>query len=293
MATTTIIPFDEIVPGATVRFTVIDGVQYLSVRDLIMVMCNKTNQEAARTLSRMAGSFQKELLPFWKNFQFPGRGQSEQPVIQFQGAMKLLMWLPGEQAKQFRSKASDILTRYFAGDKTLLIDICANAESQNVINQAARAALPDSEHAIKRKALELEIQEEALQMSRVERHLKTVHLQRDLMEMFALVSPGGQLDDRTRLHFKDIIVNLSSAAAGKVIIKSPDAPLTISTVAAELGLHLTTDELKIVGAKISKLYLAKYGAHEQQCGGATRPVRSYTERDRDLVEQELRNYIRG
>jgi hypothetical protein len=31
-----VIPFDEIVPGATVRFCVIDGVQYLSIRNLII-----------------------------------------------------------------------------------------------------------------------------------------------------------------------------------------------------------------------------------------------------------------
>jgi len=207
----TIIPFDEITPGAKVRFTLIDGVQYLSVRDIIMVMCNKNNQEAARTLGRMPGSVQRELLPFWQNFHFPGRGQSEQPVIQFQGALKLLMWLPGDQARQFRRKASDILTRYYAGDKTLLTDICANAEAQGVINQAARAAMPqvqavevEDEHTRKRKALELDTLEADL-------HTKRVNTQARLMEMYATLCPGGQLDDRTRLHFKDTIVNLSSA----------------------------------------------------------------------------------
>ena len=33
------IPFDEIAPGATIRFAVIDGVQYLSIRDFIMHAC--------------------------------------------------------------------------------------------------------------------------------------------------------------------------------------------------------------------------------------------------------------
>jgi len=293
----TIIPFDEITPGAKVRFTLIDGVQYLSVRDIIMVMCNKNNQEAARTLGRMPGPVQMELLPFWQNFQFPGRGQSEQPVIQFQGALKLLMWLPGDQARQFRSKAADILTRYYAGDKTMLADIYANAESQGVINQAARAALPqlqaepvEDEHTRKRKALELEVMEADLFANRV-------NMQARLMEMYTVLCPGGQLDDRTRLHFKDTIVNLSSAAAGnyKAITdgqaKSQNAPLTISTVAAELGLRISTPDLISVGHKIKKLYVAKYGTappkHEQQCGGAVRPVCSYTERDRDIVEQAL------
>jgi hypothetical protein len=214
------------------------------------------------------------------------------------------MWLPGEQAKQFRSKAADILTRYYAGDKTLLIDICANAESHAAINQAARAALPqvqvEDEHTRKRKAFELEVEEEALQMSRVDRHVKNVTMQTKLMEAYATLCPGGQIDDRTRLHFKDTIVNLSSAAASNYMAiangeaKSPNAPITISTVAAELGFRFSASDLISIGSRVSKLYTAKHGAappkHEQQCGGAVRPVCSYTERDRALVEGALKQY---
>ena len=43
MDTEALIPFDEIVPGAKVRVAVINGKQYLSVRDLIMHLCNKDN----------------------------------------------------------------------------------------------------------------------------------------------------------------------------------------------------------------------------------------------------------
>jgi hypothetical protein len=41
-------------------------------------------------------------------------------VIQFEGALKLLMWLPGEQAKNNRSKAAKIILLYYTGDKKLL-----------------------------------------------------------------------------------------------------------------------------------------------------------------------------
>jgi hypothetical protein len=174
------------------------------------------------------------------------------------------------------------------------IDIYANAESHGAFNQATRAA----DDTNKRKALELEIQEEALHTSRVERHFKTVTMQNKLMEMYATLCPGNVLDDRTRLHFKDVIVNLSRAVPGNAITngesKSANAPLTLSTIATELGLHFTTDELKRAGVKISQLYRAKHGAappkHEQQCGGAVRHVCSYTESDRDIVEQALREF---
>ena len=40
------IPLDEIAPGATIRYTVIDGVQYLSIRDFIMHACGTSNDYA-------------------------------------------------------------------------------------------------------------------------------------------------------------------------------------------------------------------------------------------------------
>jgi len=190
----TIIPFEEIISGATVRFTVIGGVQFLSIRDLIMVMCGKNQNQAAKVWRRISDEVKAELNAFYLNFKFPGRGQSEQPVIQFQGALKLLVWLPGENAKKFRSQAADILTRYCTGDTTLLSEINA----QDADNKA------------------LDIQEEALQTSRIERHLKAVTIQNKLMDMYTALCPDNVIDDRTRLHFKDIIVNLSSSAVSRL-----------------------------------------------------------------------------
>jgi len=62
-------------------------------------------------------------------------------VITFPGAIKLMMWLGGNKAKSFRTKVTEIITKYFAGDKTLLAQIQANAESNSAISQAARASL--------------------------------------------------------------------------------------------------------------------------------------------------------
>lgn len=142
--------FDELVPGATVRFTVIDGVQYMSVRDLIMALCRQNNKHASTTWANLADDKKSEVSKFLGNFRFPGPGQKDQPVITFPGAIKLMMWLPGENAKQMRSKAAEILTRYFAGDPSLLEDIQANAASASPISQAARAALqqPNLEQAL-------------------------------------------------------------------------------------------------------------------------------------------------
>lgn len=61
----------------------------------------------------MAQNKKDELSAFCGSFQFPGRGQSEQPVMTFVGALTLIMFLPGEAAKTHRSAMTDILRSYY------------------------------------------------------------------------------------------------------------------------------------------------------------------------------------
>ena len=93
-------PIDEIVPGGTVRYTVIDGKQYMSVRDLIMHMCEKDNKRASEVWERFDDSKKAELSVYFTTYQFPGPGQSKQPVITFPGAIKLCMFLPGKTSNR-------------------------------------------------------------------------------------------------------------------------------------------------------------------------------------------------
>ena len=123
-----VISFHSLVSGSVgVRFTRIDGVDYLSIRDIIMVVCGKDNNDAGQIWRRLPEMYKNEVQDWILKFQFPGRGQSSQPVITLQGALKLIMWLPGDMAKEFRGHACDILARYFEGDSTLTIDIAHNA----------------------------------------------------------------------------------------------------------------------------------------------------------------------
>lgn len=158
------IPFDDIAQNSSVRVAMVDGVQYLSIRDIIMVMCDKNGNHANEIWRRVPENFKEEVNAFCVNLRFKGPGQKAQPVIQFQGALKMMMWLPGEKAKTFRSKAAEILTRYYAGDKTLLNEVWANAQAQAPINEAARAALPQldaiEEYGAKRQKIMEHIQED-------------------------------------------------------------------------------------------------------------------------------------
>ena len=141
------ISFNELVSGSEgVRYTDIDRVQYMSVRDIIMVVCGKDNNDAGRMWRNLPETYKTEVQQFLLNFKFEGRGQSEQPVITLQGAIKLIMWLPGNMAKDFRSQACDILTRYLAGDQTMHAEINVNATSTAPINEFARASMPVPAH---------------------------------------------------------------------------------------------------------------------------------------------------
>ena len=66
-----LIPFDEIVPGATVRLVVIDDTQYLSIRDLIMHLCDKDNKQASQIWERMSRDVKDELSSFVDNPSSP------------------------------------------------------------------------------------------------------------------------------------------------------------------------------------------------------------------------------
>ena len=135
------IPFDELVPGASVRFTTIDSVQYLSISDLIKHICAKDFRGASKVWRNLSEAKKAEVWQNGTHFQFPGQGQSEQPVITFKGALKLAMFLSGDKAAFHRAAMVQILSRYYAGDDSLTDDIEANAASSSPVAVLARNAL--------------------------------------------------------------------------------------------------------------------------------------------------------
>ena len=72
-----------------------------------------------------------------KMFKFNGRGQAENRLITYEGAINFIMVAPGVNPA-IRTKFADVLKRYFAGDPTLIWEIAENNQSNADINQAAR-----------------------------------------------------------------------------------------------------------------------------------------------------------
>ena len=104
--------FDKLTSGATVRYAVIDGVKYLSIRDLIMVICEKDMNMAAEYWRRMNFQTKYDIEKEIKSYKFPGRGQQDQPVVSIEAAAMILSFLPGDKAKHRRATALEILGQH-------------------------------------------------------------------------------------------------------------------------------------------------------------------------------------
>jgi hypothetical protein len=307
------IPFDEIVPGATVRFCVIDGVQYLSIRDLIMCMCGKDNKRAWETWDNMSQIKKDEVSEFLGNFQFPGKGQSEQPVISFVGALKLIMFLPGEAAKTHRSAMSDILRRYYAGDASLIDEVITNNNSGSPLNEMARASLvadlgedggriEEDPEARKRKRDEFEL-------LRMETETKYMECKMAMLNQYkALSQDSGRdkaLDADTRGMFKKALreaVGARQGGAGPAVAvcdelgEEPDPdvePTDINVVdmAEELGVEMNKARLKRVDGVMLNHFLRKYKRCPERATvyrhGEDVELNLYYETDRGVMERAL------
>ena len=120
------IPFDDIVPGATVRYTLVAHAIYLSVRDVIMHISRITGKRANEVWRMLTVQQRGELAKDLAEYHFSGQGQSRQPIITVDGAMKLMMMLPGKHAKSVRVQAADILSRYINGNESLVEEVYQN-----------------------------------------------------------------------------------------------------------------------------------------------------------------------
>jgi hypothetical protein len=121
-----LIPLDEIASGASIRYTVINNVRYLSTRDFIMHMCATKVDYAGQIWRNLSADKKMHIMPILMH-KFPGRGQIDQPVITFANAIKLVMLLPGKRVRQCRVQITDIISRYLDGDMTMCDEIKHNS----------------------------------------------------------------------------------------------------------------------------------------------------------------------
>ena len=303
MACSKLFSFAEVVQGrdAGVRVTE-DGLLYAV--DLVMVMSGKDRNNSGRDLRDLSDAvFQSTK---FVDRQLSNHGGHKTKLVSFENALELIMVLPGKVAKETRKAFASIIHRYLAGDTSLITEIEANAESSSPIAQLARATMDGGdENPLKRRKMnDAEMARMELENARMaaENQQLAITNQKMAYELYAMACHDGKPDDRIRMLFKDNMYNLMAPAAGAKALTITDGvsdsmahrPITISTVATELGLKFTSDELKRIGGLVRKRYMQRHGEppgkHEQLVGGSVRHVNSYTAKDKDLVEAVLRDW---
>ena len=288
------ISFESLVKGreATVRITD-DG--FIYAVDLVMVVTGKDRDHAGQALRSIPDNIFHSL-----NFserQLSTRGGPKTKLVSFKHAIELIMVLPGKIAKETRSQFADVIHRYMAGDGSLADEIHANAKSTAPINEFARSTLGiEEDHVRKRKREALEDRKLEAEVLRLE--AEAVSLKRanhiGIMDKYSAVSTDPAIDERARLLFKDTLLNM--VTMDKLAITNGPA-ISISMVASDMGFKPSSRELIKVGIEVKNRYVAKYERdppkHEQLCDGRVTKVNSYTEADRDLIEQVLQEQLGG
>ena len=278
MACTKLLSFAEIVQGrdASVRVTD-DGM--LDVVDLVMVVTGKNCNDSNEALRDLKPSlFDKENI----------LTREKRRYVTLKNAITLIMVLPGKMAKELRNQFTKIVEDYIR--QNLSGDEC-NLEQLAGFKR-------------RRETLELLKLEEEI------RGMTQTRIIAASMEIERIRDPSrSNLDDRTRLMIQDALQNSiittaqgqsASGAAGSGLMiangPSPNAPISISSVAAKLGYKPSSNDAKRIGGDLRKRYIKVHnkppGKHDQLCDGRVTSVNSYTEQDRPLVEEALHAYFR-
>ena len=300
------ISFAEIIHGrdSSVRVTR-DGLIYAV--DLVMVVTALDRNHAGNALRRV---IEKNLLSLnLSERNTGGKGNARTQLVNLKDALQLIMVLPGEMAKTVRAQIGEVMTKFFAGDESLVGQIRANAESTSPIAQMARASLDIEQGDEQAYQIGYKRRREELELLKLEEEIRGMAQSRVIeasSEIERIRDPTrSNLDERTRLMVQDAMQNsiLNSMqvvpfTGGQAATKegvSQNKPISISSVAKELGYNVSTNDSKRIGVDLKKRYFKLHGKapskHDQLCDGRVTLVNSYTEQDRPLVEQALRAYF--
>lgn len=296
------ISFAEIIRGrdSTIRVTH-DHLIYAV--DLVIVVSDLERNQAGLALRRV---IEKNLLSIKMiERNTGGKGNARTQLVNLKDALQLIMVLPGEMAKTVRAQIGDIMTKFFAGDESLVDQIHANASSTSPIAQMARESLGMTQ-GDDPVAVGFKRRREELELLKLEEEIKGLAQNRVMTlqdKLEQIRDPvANRLDERTRLMFQDAYMNMlinsqSGAATHQATLTNgtSNAPISIGSVAAELGYKPTTNDAKRIGVDIKKRYLRLHNKpppkHDQLCEGRVTQVNSYTEQDKPLLIEALHDYF--
>jgi hypothetical protein len=111
----------------------------VSIFDMIVAVSGAVNPY--QTWANLVERFSKEKLRV-SYHKFAGQGQTETPVTDARGAVKIINVLPGPRAAKFRDVCADIVVRFLEGNESLVEEIRKNAITNPFDTTLNFSALP-------------------------------------------------------------------------------------------------------------------------------------------------------
>ena len=275
------ISFAEVVPDRDTTVRVTDDNLLVAV-DLAMAMTGKNCNHANECLRDLKQSL-------WDNEKFVIRDRTR--LLTFQHAVELVMILPGKVAKETRTKFADVIKRYMAGDECLVSEIRANAQSESLLTQLARTSTSPTQ-VVDTQALERKRRFEDMEYKKL-----ATETGLNIVKGIQTVQADTSMDERTRLIMKDYFLNLATQGSGLAVENGEqrESPISLSTVAMDMGHRLTDSQAKKIGIKLKRSYVQKHGEappkHEQLVNGRVTRVNSYTTRDLSMVQEVIKAFM--
>ena len=104
-----IMKLDSIGITNSVRFAHVDNTIKFSELDVVKAVVNKSSDYCSQIIRRLSEEVQSEVRANCTELKFKGVGQKESTLITFQGVLKLIMALPGINAREMRTKFATVL----------------------------------------------------------------------------------------------------------------------------------------------------------------------------------------
>ena len=328
------ISFAEIIHGrdSTVRVTHDNKIYAV---DLIMVMTGKDRDHAGQTLRGISeekfsslkiserntggsGNSKTKLVSFEHALELimvlPG-STAKETRVQFANIIR--RYMAGDESMHAEIQANSVSSSPIA----------------QMARESLGLQVVEDEHSVgfKRRREELEVLRMELEISTMRvncykqeeeaRSMAQARILSTTAELERIRDPlRSNLDDRTRLMIQDALQNtiLNSMHQGSLTItnghslslstsainnnngitnnNSTNAPISISSVAAELGYKPSSADAKRIGIDIKKRYMKLHNnqappKHDQLCDGRVTQVNSYTNKDRPILVEALRAYF--
>lgn len=275
--------FAKLVQGRDSSVRVLEGFSAEVLADLVdlaMVVTGKNCNDSNELLRDLKPSlFDKEKILI----------NNKRRYVTLKDAITLIMVLPGKMAKEMRSQFADIIHDY----------IKKNFEPE-FDDQGSFCGFKRRREELELLKLEEDIKTSAQARLKGEEEIKTMALTRVIhaaAEIERVRDPTkSNLDERTRLMVQDAmqnsILNNMAVTTNQV---SENAPISISSVAKEMGYNASPEDCQRIGTDLGKRYRQKHGhppsKHDQLCKGRVTSVNSYMEKDRPLVAEAVQAYF--